>query len=83
MKVCNAQFANKMMKQVFPKGFSEDVDDLVLRGDMDWHKKAGAKFFTYIMTINLYMFCMLMKDWIVCNVECNLIITIKDDVLGM
>ena len=83
MKVCNAQLANKMMKQVFPKGFSEDVDDLVLHGDMDWHKKVGAEFFTYIMTINLYMFCVLMEDWIVCNVECSLIITIKDDVLGM
>ena len=74
MEVRNAQLANKMMKQVFPKGFSED---------MDRHKKAEVEFFTYIMTINLYMFCMLMEDWIACNVECNLIITIKDDALEM
>ena len=46
MKVRNAQIANKMMKQVFPKGFSEDVSDLVLRRDIDRHKKAEAEFFT-------------------------------------
>jgi len=49
----------------------------MIRRNMKCANDTKLQFFTNNMTINIYMFCAFVKDWIGCNMQCSLTVTVQ------
>ena len=74
----NSHLAQETMKLIGMENLSKNVSKLVLGVNMQSLENPNLNLLSNDMTINLNMFGALMVDWVCCNVESSLVVTVKN-----
>lgn len=83
MEITNTQLAKKITKLLSTKGFSENISNLFGGSYRIGLNLLGFNTLMNKVTVHLDMLCMFMTNEVICNMTCNLIITIKRSWTGL
>ena len=71
------------MKTTWRMGFSEDVGNLISRGNKDETNVTLSEMMSHKVTIELNMFCAFVEDIITSNLNSTLIVTVNSSCSGV